>query len=300
MYLKHWKLTRRPFDERINTASYFAAASHEQTLSRLRTAIGQRASLSILAGAAGCGKSTLAAVLAATLPEGSCLVAHFPVAPRTASDLVHSLHEQLCRLNRPSDRRAKEAPLDMLLADLRGIMQMRAPTNGHAVVLIDAAEHLAADEIASLVRSITAFTVGGDALLTAIVIGSSEFLVRAQWAAPWDMEMFPQCVLAPLSQAETIAYIGHHVRHAGGDPGLFSTDALGLIHELSGGLARRINRLCDMSLIVAFAQDSQHIEPSHVWTAQQEIKLLAATRTATGPMTRQFRPLRRPAPAAAL
>ncbi len=252
-----------------------------------------------MAGTAGCGKSTLAAVLAATLPQGAYLAAQFPVAPRTASSVIHSLHEQFCRSNRASTRRADDTALDTLVANLRGSLELRASTAGHAVVVIDAAEHLAADEIITLFRSLEALATNGVSLLTAIVIGSSEFLVRAQWAAPWDMEMFPQCILAPLGQTETLAYISHRVRGAGGDPSLFSADALGLIHELSGGLPRRINRLCDMCLVVAFSHDADRVEPSHVWTAQQEMKLLTATRTATSPMTRQFRPLRRPAPTTA-
>src|SRR4029434_3555353 len=56
-------------------------------------------------------------------------------------------------------------------------------------------------------------------------------------------------ILTPLSSAEVESYIYHRLAIAGGaDAVAFQPDAMKLIAELSRGLPRRINVLCDRTL----------------------------------------------------
>jgi general secretion pathway protein A len=105
--------------------------------------------------------------------------------------------------------------------------------------------------------------------------------------------LFPRCVLGAMAPADTAGYLRHRLRLAGGDISDFTTGAVQLIHDLSGGVPRRINRLCDLSLLMGFANNREHIDESLLWTAQREIRVLSSTRTATAPVTRRWRPLSR-------
>jgi general secretion pathway protein A len=96
-----------------------------------------------------------------------------------------------------------------------------------------------------------------------------------------------------MAPVDTALYIRHRMLRAGGDPTIFSDAAVELIHDLCGGLPRRINRLSDLCLLIGYSQNCDPITHSLVWTAQSEIRVLAPSRTPRTPHTRRWRPLGR-------
>ena len=73
-----------------------------------------------------------------------------------------------------------------------------------------------------------------------------------------------------LSLEETIAYIEHRIRVAGGTRNPFDRRAMEEIHILSGGLPRLINTLATTALLDAFGEDAPTIDPSRVAAAARE------------------------------
>jgi type II secretory pathway predicted ATPase ExeA len=63
-----------------------------------------------------------------------------------------------------------------------------------------------------------------------------------------------------LSAEETQAYVRHRLNVAGGDPGLFLRDAVELLHEITGGVPRLINQVCDTALVYAFGDQKAHVD----------------------------------------
>jgi general secretion pathway protein A len=57
-----------------------------------------------------------------------------------------------------------------------------------------------------------------------------------------------------LNREETGAYIAHRLAKAGGDPDLFTPAAVDMIHQLSAGIPRSINLLCQAALVYGFAE----------------------------------------------
>ena len=52
---------------------------------------------------------------------------------------------------------------------------------------------------------------------------------------------------------------------------MFDEEAMGLIQEMTLGVPRRINRLCDLALMVAYAQDKSRIDAFTIETANAEL-----------------------------
>jgi len=78
------------------------------------------------------------------------------------------------------------------------------------------------------------------------------------------MEQFAQRIsveyaLDPLAEEETVAYISHRVRVAGGQRSLFSTLACRKIYALTAGVPRLINQLCDHALVYGYAAQDETI-----------------------------------------
>jgi type II secretory pathway predicted ATPase ExeA len=81
--------------------------------------------------------------------------------------------------------------------------------------------------------------------------------------------------LDPLGVAEAKDYINHRLRVGGREQPLFSDEAIELIWRASAGIARRINTLCDLSLVYGFASGSQAIELATVRDMLRDRKELA-------------------------
>jgi general secretion pathway protein A len=79
-----------------------------------------------------------------------------------------------------------------------------------------------------------------------------------------DMTQFAQRIivdyhLRPLTDEETVDYIGHRLRVAGGTGDLFTRPACNLAHRLSKGNPRLINQVCEIALTYGFARQAARI-----------------------------------------
>ena len=81
--------------------------------------------------------------------------------------------------------------------------------------------------------------------------------------------------LRPLAAAEVGRYIACRWARAGGrERAPFSPQAVELAARVSQGIPRLINVVCDNALMVAFGEQSQVVEASHVSQSSVELDLL--------------------------
>ena len=67
-------------------------------------------------------------------------------------------------------------------------------------------------------------------------------------------------LLKPLNSDETVRYVRHRLRVAGGSSCVFDIFAILAIFYFSGGVPRLINTLCDYALVHAYAQDKPVVD----------------------------------------
>ena len=78
--------------------------------------------------------------------------------------------------------------------------------------------------------------------------------------------------LKPFTLKETMNYVRHRLTIATKDDRVhLNAGILMLIHLISGGVPRRINQLCDRSLLAAYAKGGQVVSPWMVRKAAREI-----------------------------
>ena len=73
-----------------------------------------------------------------------------------------------------------------------------------------------------------------------------------------------------LPEAETKAYIGHHLKVAGVVHPLFSDEAVHLIRQFTKGIPRRINNVATGCLLAGFVEQRNLIDESTVKKALRE------------------------------
>ena len=73
--------------------------------------------------------------------------------------------------------------------------------------------------------------------------------------------------MVPLLSEESFAYIEGRIRHCGNTTPLFTKNALELIHQVSGGIMRDINRIAHSAMTGAYMSTSPQVEAEHVKAA---------------------------------
>jgi general secretion pathway protein A len=311
MYLDYWKLDRLPFDERIDPKCFFASGVHRGIRLHMRTVVEQRKLMALLVGGPGSGKSTAAASLSDSFRECHPAIT-LAVTPTTARDTLLALVDELqqlesCNAAPCSTEKHAASPItrstgpiprnDVECSDvvqlLRGRLEVRRQAGQHVVAFLDAADQLPDRELRKLTGALRELAGDHTPALTVFVIGSPELLVRIRYLSPGGDPLFPQCILSAMAPADSALYVRHRIQRAGGDPGIFLPDSLELIHDVCTGIPRRINRLCDLCLLVGYSKNCEAISDGLVWTAQREMSVLASSRTAVDAPTRRWRPMRR-------
>jgi general secretion pathway protein A len=82
-------------------------------------------------------------------------------------------------------------------------------------------------------------------------------------------------LLRPFSETETADYVSHRLHVAGSNRKIFETDALPAVHRLTHGIARRINRLCDLALLIGYAEERRSITASQLEAVSDELVSVA-------------------------
>ena len=87
----------------------------------------------------------------------------------------------------------------------------------------------------------------------------------------WEERLGVKCLLRPFNESETAAYVEHRLRVAGSPRSIVEPDALPTLQELTDGIARRINRLCDLALLVGYAEEQPTLSASHFESVCREL-----------------------------
>jgi MSHA biogenesis protein MshM len=256
MWECHWKLCRDPFAEA--DAPYIATPPHAEAVARLVHAIASGQRSAILQAPAGMGKSmVLAQVLAEARRRTRCVA--LVQSPPNGTSLLTELAEKLGLRVSPDLSRA-HAWKRLADAVRLGFLQ------GHSVVLaVDDSHHLtdAADrlDLARLVH----LAPSSRGRLIVIQVGR-DFTHGAATPLGWELAIR----LVPLTRSEAEHYLLSKLRASGRQAPAFSSPALTVLHALSGGVPRGIDRLASLSLMIGASEAHELIHPKIVEGAYLE------------------------------
>jgi general secretion pathway protein A len=71
--------------------------------------------------------------------------------------------------------------------------------------------------------------------------------------------------------SETGQYVAHRLQVAGAAGSIVAADAVPTLFELTRGIARQVNRLCDLALLVGFAEEQQTLSAAHFEAVCREL-----------------------------
>lgn len=258
MYENHWKLSERPFENRTENKFYYPAETHQAALLKLHYAIANRRSAALLCGPGGIGKSLVVDSLKRQLSDEFKPICHVVFPAMSSDQMVRYIVDQV---DGNSGEAARETSCD--LARFERFLLESLDAKRHPVIVIDEAHLLEQHDLLEPLRlmlNIAAAEASGESAWTLVLVGQPTLLSHVERYHALDERLAVKCMLNRLLPEETTAYIQHRLQCAGVEiDSIFEADALERIHLLTQGIPRRINRLCDLALMVGYAEDRDSI-----------------------------------------
>jgi general secretion pathway protein A len=213
------------------------------------------------------GKSLLVEALQRQLADTFRPICHVVFPAMNGAQLVRYLAERVGvhteqETPPPATSQSRDMTSDVLAFErfLRDNLQKQR----HAVIVVDEAHLLEQYDLLEPLRlllNIAAADSGGESAWTLVLVGQPTLLSHVERYHALDERLAIKCMLSRFTAEETTAYIQHRLRSAGADAEeIFDYPALERVHMLTQGIPRRINRLCDLALMVGYAEDRLRLD----------------------------------------
>ena len=251
IYEAFYGLTEQPFAITTDPRFFYLSASHQRAFSELLNGLRRRESLLLLTGETGTGKTTLCrAVLAALGDRTFSAIILNPYM--TGAEVLRIVLRDFGLVSHEELRRGGLATADVpqLLDTLEGFLQSLIPLGGHAVIVLDEAQSLA-PAVLDQIRVLTGLEHQGKRLLQVVLCGQPNLLetIKTESLRALNERITRRVELIALPANDIDGYIQHRLGVAGGtDSVRFDTAASQTVADLSRGLPRRVNVLCDRAL----------------------------------------------------
>ena len=267
MYERFYHLRERPFALSPDPEYLYLSRVHSEALDSIRYGIESRAGFIVVTGEIGAGKTTLLQTLLQRL-DSRTVVARIVNTMLEPRELLEAI-----ALDFGLNDTSKSKPV--LLRDLGNFLVQQRAEGRRPLLVIDEAQNLSAQALEE-VRLLSNLETEKSKLLQILLAGQPN--LRDKIASP-ELEQFRQRVavsyhLVPLDGQETVAYINFRLEHAAlGEPPRFSPEAADLIYQVSGGVPRIINVICDATLVFGYAEERRALDGALVEEVIRELEV---------------------------
>lgn len=256
-YSKLFNLRVNPFGETPDARFYFDSHTHNAALSKVGWAFHQGKGFTLLTGEVGTGKTLLSRMLLTTFEDvaNTALV----LFPRLSEK---EMLETICQEFELTPKLPPSSTSKQYLDYLNQHLLLCAAAGKRSVLIVDEAQGLTTQGLETI-RLLSNLETEREKLLQIILVGQPE--LRTRLASP-ELRQLSQriCVnvnLEPLNEEETSRYIRHRLEIAGdGNLVRFAPCAVKYIHQISGGIPRKINKYCELIILSAQNQRVRLIE----------------------------------------
>jgi general secretion pathway protein A len=266
MYESYWQLRQKPFENSSDTSFYYPSDTHQGALLKIRYAVEGSSGGALLTGAPGLGKSLLIQTLLRHLPTRISPHVNLVFPRMPADQLLSFIADEL-----DGGRSDRVATVDESVRRIQTVAQQACANGRGALIVVDEAHLLDDEHTLDTFRLLLNFEYQGKPGLRLVLVGQPSLLPILDRYPGIEERMAVKCLLRPFSEEETASYIQHRMQQAQGDSSIFESSAVQAIHALSHGVPRKINRLCDLALLIAFAEQYRSIDGAQIEAVSEEL-----------------------------
>ena len=264
IYTDFWNLKFPPFANDTRPETFVPTRAAALAIARLRYALGEGMGASALFGAAGVGKSRVARIVMGEFAAARWLTAYLP-APRGGG-------RDILRAFAPGAAAASSDGLP----ELQEFLVARAEARQPALLVVDDVQTAAGTDFPEMLRTLLNIEHNGKKALSLLLVGQPGMERKLAAASGFNSQLVMRAVLEPMTDEETRLYILARLKAAGSRQGIFTRHAAERVVAFSHGIPRQVNRLCELSLVIAYGLEDGRVSPDIVEMAAADLDLLPA------------------------
>ena len=268
MYERHWQLERAPFDHDRRPESFYSGSLHGESLVKLKYLVEHGKGAASLVGASGTGKTHVLEML-----RQQCVnqrpVVQLVYPQLSPHEIVAYITDELGGSSCGSQ--GTLAGMDRLLREFETQLRKLTDAGRSPVIIVDDAHLIDDRRVFQMLHQLMNFQQPGRTNFSLILSGQPELMGTLQVTDQIADRISFHCLLQSLTERETGEYIDFRLKSAGRHEPIFDRGAMTAIFELSAGVPRRINRLCDFALLVGYANQAQRITAEQIESVHFEI-----------------------------
>ncbi len=254
MYESFYNFSGMPFQLTPDSRFFFGSRGHSKAIAHLNYGLAQGEGFIIITGEVGAGKTTLVEWLRSQMNPEAYAIARINTTQVSEEDLFRLA---MAGFGLAEEGLTKAA----LLQRFEGVLRNHLMAGRRCLLIVDEAQNLSLAALEEL-RMLSNITVDGHTSMQTVLLGQPQF---RRMLASTSLDQLRQRVLTsyhlgPLSEEETRAYIEHRLHAVGWiDDPHWDDEAFDSIFSHTGGIPRRINRLCSRVLLYGVLEEAHHI-----------------------------------------
>ncbi|MGB9690753.1 MAG: AAA family ATPase [Candidatus Sumerlaeaceae bacterium] len=250
MYKKYFGLAEEPFNLTPDSRFLFLSERHREALAALTYGVRERKGFILLTGEIGSGKTTVCRAFVNELTRSNDVRLALILNPGLSEiELLKTINDEF---QIPSFYNTKKGLID----ELNRFLIEENQKGKNVVLIIDEAQNLDPD-VLEQIRMLSNLETENEKLLQIVLVGQPELRDTLSHS---QLEQLNQRIavryhLTPLTEAEVLAYIQHRLFVARATVAIeFTPEALRLLYNVSRGIPRRINVICDRALLACYTE----------------------------------------------
>jgi general secretion pathway protein A len=258
--LKHFGLNEKPFNITADPRFFYFTQTHREAAFKVEWVVRDKQGIASVVSDPGQGKSCLAKIMAEKFSETHHVV--YVTNPDFNSDMMMaktiSYHLGI------SPKRSLEAQRRAIETEM-----LKQYENGTPIIFIIDEAQLMRAKCLELLRQWSNVEVLNEKAASFILFGQPELRNKINKKRALKRRVFAPHTLNPLTMDDMCNLILFRINIAGGQPDLFTLDALEEVYRLSEGSVWIAIKICSFALQVAFNEKAHTITPEMIAVASQ-------------------------------
>ena len=244
-FLRYYGLRENPFADCVHPGFFYRTESHSDAFRDMMLAVEFNASLGMVSGHSGTGKTLVSQLLLEHLDRAKYRTILVLVTPGLSKTGL--LREILSELN---------VPLPVGLMPVQDLVRLLSNhiidlhQQGLRVVMIIDECHLLSADCLHIVRTISNIETPQRKLTTCLLFAEARLVARLEHPSYESLRnrIYLRSVLQPLTPEDAEQYVKYRLMVVGRTAELFTAAAFRALHTHSLGICRSLNKLCMLAL----------------------------------------------------
>ncbi len=278
MYLSHYDLKYKPFKTNPSPKFLWFGEKHKEALAVLKHGIMENGGFMLLTGDAGTGKTSLLRYIIKLIDDKS-LVVSVPDPDLDPIDFFNFLSAEF-KMNEYFDTKVD------FIVHFKHFLLAAHSKRKKVILIIDEAHRLN-HVLLEQIRLFSNIELDNRKLINIILVGQTEIedLLMDEKNKSIRQRITAVYHIDHLTGPETEDYIHHRLKVAGAKKTLFTSEACREIFNISEGIPRLINSICDCALLSGYAAEKDLIDLNHIKECQMDLRIPLGIKPVTSPET---------------